>query len=147
MFRAFVSSIETILREYKANEVTTQEEILTFFIATDLSIPSLGWEDFPAVQKKLETDIESEKQAVLDRLVDRVRREGGAGRLGAGGTDDLLEDTLKTRMAEEQRRKDSRRQGAGGDDDDTPEDMRIQTPVKPWNIPSDTETILYKKVV
>ena len=145
MFRAFASSIETILRECKANEVTTQDEILAFIIATDLSIPSLGWQDFPAVQKKLETDIESEKQAVLDRLVDRVRREGGAGRLGAGGTDDLLEDTLKARIAEEQRRKDSRRRGAGGDDDDTPEDMRIQTPVKPWNIPSDIEKCYMKR--
>ena len=97
------------------------------------------------MQKKLETDIESEKQAVLDRLVDRSRRDGGAGRLGAGGTDDLLEATLKARMAEEQRRKDSRRRGAGGDDDDTPEDMRIQTPVKPWNIPSDIEKCYMKR--
>ena len=137
--RAFVSSIETILRECKANEVTTQEEILAFFIATDLSIPSLGWQDFPAVQKKLETDIESEKNAVLDRLVDRIRRDGGAGRLGAGCTDDLLEDTLKARMAEEQRRKDSRRRGAGGDDGDTSEDMRIQTPVESRNIPSESD--------
>ena len=114
MFRAFASSIETILRECKANEVTTQDEILAFIIATDLSIPSLGWQDFPAVQKKLETDIEREKNAVLDRLVDRVRRDGGAGRLGAGGTDDPLEDMLNARMAEEQRHKDSRSAGLAG---------------------------------
>ena len=146
MFRAFASSIETILRECKANEVTTQDEILAFIIATDLGIPFLGWQDFPAVQKKLETDIESEKQAVLDRLVDRVRQDGGTGRLGAGGTDDLQEDTLKACMAEEQRRKDSRRHGAGGDDDDMPEGMDIKTPVMPWNLPSDTEKNAYKRV-